>query len=287
VPTSHLVPDAEVEKLGDAPFGSEERSNLWPGSYKEQEVAIKVILRYATDDEKAIRRRLCREAVIWKRMSHPNVLPFIGVTLSEELSTVSPWMENGNVLNYLGDNHEANPIKLLEESVLGLQYLHEIGIAHGDIQGQSISVSEEGHALLANFEHASIIGEQDGSELGPASPSFSSRNLRYCPPEDLTSDAASRPATRQGDVYSMGMTIYEVLTDKRPFYEHNPWFVVVQILKGARPKKPSFATTRGFTEELWELTTTCWQPDPMERPTLSDLLRLLGNMAPQWQSKEK
>jgi len=44
-------------------------------------------------------------------MSHPNILPLIGVTLSKELAVVSPWMEN--VLDYLKENHEANPVKLV------------------------------------------------------------------------------------------------------------------------------------------------------------------------------
>jgi len=46
-------------------------------------------------------------------MSHPNILPLIGVTLSKELAVVSPWMENGNAIDYLRENHEANPVKLV------------------------------------------------------------------------------------------------------------------------------------------------------------------------------
>ena len=55
VPTSHLVLDSELEKLGDKPFKSEEDSNVWPGTYKEQEVSIKALVRHVSDDEKAIK----------------------------------------------------------------------------------------------------------------------------------------------------------------------------------------------------------------------------------------
>ena len=44
-------------------------------------------------------------------MSHPNVLPLIGVTITKELAFVSPWTEN--VIDYLRENHEANPVKLV------------------------------------------------------------------------------------------------------------------------------------------------------------------------------
>lgn len=63
-----------------------------------------------------------------------------------------PWMENGNILDYLKKDFEANPVKLvcctsstvfvfpaspfsqLEESAAGLQYLHNMALVHGDIR---------------------------------------------------------------------------------------------------------------------------------------------------------
>jgi len=55
VPTSHLVLDSELEKLGDSPFKSEEDSNVWPGCYRGQEVSIKVLVRHVADDEMVIK----------------------------------------------------------------------------------------------------------------------------------------------------------------------------------------------------------------------------------------
>ena len=56
------------------------------------------------------------------------------------------------------------------------------------------------------------------------------------------------------------------------------------ITSGMRPGKPDFEISRGYTEELWELTTTCWQQVPTERPTISELIERLGNVARQWNS---
>ena len=55
VPTSHLVEDAKLEKLGDTPFDAEGSSDLWPGSYGEREVSIKILSRYETDDLMSIK----------------------------------------------------------------------------------------------------------------------------------------------------------------------------------------------------------------------------------------
>ena len=170
VPTSHLILDEELLYLEDKPF--DEKLNLWAGIYRNEEpVSVKVFSRYESDDVEALKvsapkfstvlsslidlisqRRLCREAVIWKRVSHPNVLRFIGVTLSKKLAVVYPGM-CGDVLDYLKENREANPVKLvccviptpfltllfpqLEDSADGLKYLHSIGLVHGDLQAVS------------------------------------------------------------------------------------------------------------------------------------------------------
>ena len=59
---------------------------------------------------------------------------------------------------------------------------------------------------------------------------------------------------------------------------------MLQIIEGARPKKPKFVTTRGYTEELWQLSTACWG-DPTGRPTAGEVLVALGSAAEQWAAK--
>ena len=58
-----------------------------------------------------------------------------------------------------------------------------------------------------------------------------------------------------------------------------------KILEGVRPKKPIFAITRGYTEELWEMTMTCWEEDPVKRPTVDRVLGVLRSAAERWESK--
>jgi len=141
--------------------------------------------------------------------------------------------------------------------------------------------------------------------LGPVSSTAGPGDLRYHSPEMLTDTPATIHVTKQSDIYSMGMTIYEVgllpqphvhrssvlnsfqvLTDKKPFHEYSSWGVVLRIVEGDRPKKPNFVISRGYTEDLWELTTACWGGDPAKRPTASKLRELLGNAALQWKSRK-
>lgn len=112
----------------------------------------------------------------------------------------------------------------------GLRYLHSVELAHGDIKGvrfqnpsqmtilnsvqANILVSEEGCACLADFGTAGIAGGLDSTTaMSDTSSSDGEYTLRWCPPERLDPERfgfkTSSP-TKKGDIYSMGMTIYEV-----------------------------------------------------------------------------
>ena len=53
-----------------------------------------------------------REAMIWRDLNHPNIVPFMGVHGFEgdrkQMCLVSPWMENGNLLQFLKGNPEVD-----------------------------------------------------------------------------------------------------------------------------------------------------------------------------------
>ena len=63
--------------------------------------------------------------------------------------------------------------------------------------------------------------------------------------------------------------------------------VMLDILQGVRPKRPIFATTRGYTKELWQVTVCCWEEDPSSRPTVDHVLDALRSVAEQRESKHK
>ena len=59
----------------------------------------------------------CKEVLMWRRVSHPNIVPFLGVSEAPApLSMVSEWMPNGNVRDYVGKNPETSRLQLVRES---------------------------------------------------------------------------------------------------------------------------------------------------------------------------
>ena len=81
------------------------------------------------------------------------------------------------------------------------------------------------------------------------------------------------------------MTWSQVLTDRVPFYEYNDFEAMLRIIRGERPKKPYFSITRGYTQELWDMATCCWDVDPTKRPTVDCVLDTLRIAAEQWKPK--
>ncbi|KIK54725.1 hypothetical protein GYMLUDRAFT_176737, partial [Collybiopsis luxurians FD-317 M1] len=70
-----------------------------------------VILRLAIEqDEKTraeIRKQFCHEALVWRQLKHPNILPLLGVNtdlFSPSFCLISPWMENRDIITYLRRN---------------------------------------------------------------------------------------------------------------------------------------------------------------------------------------
>jgi len=61
-------------------------------------------------------QRLCREIIGWKYLSHPNILPLLGVSVSVDprcFRILTEWMPNGNVMQYAKSNREANRLRLV------------------------------------------------------------------------------------------------------------------------------------------------------------------------------
>ena len=69
-------------------------------------------------------QRFCWEIIGWKRLSHPNILPLLGVYVStnpQDLCIVSDWMQRGDVMTYARAKPEANRLRLVSSSTIFLR----------------------------------------------------------------------------------------------------------------------------------------------------------------------
>ncbi|KAF7974377.1 hypothetical protein HWV62_12350 [Athelia sp. TMB] len=250
-------------------------------------VAVKHI-QSAPHDRAKTEERIRREVATWRYLDHPNVTKFLGIAQIEPNrppGLVSRYMYRNKFLDYIDGHPELKREKAIEIA-LGLQYLHTRNspVVHGDIRPSNILISDSGAAQLNNFGTSRILDV----------PSFTMktmRNMRYTAPELLLLEEAPqdpRPTT-QSDIFSLAMLLL-VLFNHRPNMEmqaslpYNHIRLVndnggheIKLLRrihaGERPIRERYLTIED--DRIWSILTMCWQPHPMQRPQISQVVSML------------
>ncbi|KAF7354912.1 Protein kinase domain-containing protein [Mycena sanguinolenta] len=247
--------------------------DIWKGMVGGQTVAVKSMRQFAEDDVKASLKKLGREATIWRQLSHPNLLPFFGLyVLDNRPCLISPWMENGDLRHFLSSAPpDTDRISLIADVAMGLEYLHDENIVHGDLKTPNILVTPSGRACITDFGLSTIVDELS------LKMTFSSRNgragtVRYQAPELLKGSSNHYGS----DVYAFGCVFYEILTGEVPFLElANEAAIILKVVEGVRPSR-----LETISPELWLLLEDCWHQEIDRRPTMADVLHRLLDRQP-------
>ncbi|KAJ7851493.1 kinase-like domain-containing protein [Mycena olivaceomarginata] len=275
LPSSFLVDN--VQCPNPWPVNGGGFADVYKGSHKEKPVALKVLRIYVTGAVLTkIQRSFYNEAFIWRQLNHPNVLSFLGISqtlFAGRPCMISPWMQNGTLLEYLEAHPSANRKKLLFQVTSGLLYLHERNpaIVHGDLRGANVLVTEQGEACVADFGLAllaeSLAAMTFSSSKAPGNP-------RWLPPELLRPGSAEYRRNPAVDAYSFAGLCYEVYTGNSPYHEQrNDFVVLLEVLNGVRPERPPANTTQEeLPDAVWDCMTQCWSDEPTSRPSTSDLV---------------
>ncbi|KXN82314.1 Serine/threonine-protein kinase HT1 [Leucoagaricus sp. SymC.cos] len=251
-------------------------------SHKGHIVCVKAVRLFQRQDSTKQLQALAKELILWSHLSHPNVVPFYGVwvpdTAVARICLVSPWMESGNLAQYLGRFPHIPQLLLLSDVSAGLEFLHRSKIIHADLKACNVLVSDDGRAMITDFGASHIaLTCSDTSTQTAISPQWTA-------PELFKSDRA-RP-TQASDVWAFGCVIYEVwmhfpsfelysellgkvTTGKTPFYNMTSLQVISSLMKGKiTPLRTD--PNRGaiqIDKPLKTLMKRCWIYDEKERPT--------------------
>ncbi|KXN91150.1 Abelson tyrosine-protein kinase 2 [Leucoagaricus sp. SymC.cos] len=241
-----------------------------------------------------------KELVLWAHFSHPNVLPLYGViSVGNKWSPVSPWMEHGNLNDYLFKNRDISraqlvriyffscmlsnePVQILE-ILSGLAYLHNMNVVHGDLKSFNILVSSNRHALITDFGLSKASTTTSAGFTDPGE-SFSGR---WTAPEMLTEEGPetagrTRP-TKAGDIWGIACLIYEVMSRQVPYFQFTILQVMAAIHRKETPQRPDGEEPDfEFIEDgLWKLLESCWNFTPKERPNCQEVLVQFRKLYPQ------
>ena len=176
-------------------------------------------------------RRFQNEATIASSLSHPNIVKVYNHGTIEGRPYIANEYVKGQTMKDMLDFRTSIPLAeavgYMTQLASALFYAHQHNIIHRDIKPQNIYVMPDGTIKLGDFGIAQAEGIDDG--LTKASEIVGS--VHYLAPEI----SQGKPASIQSDIYSAGVTFYELLTGHVPFDKDTPVNVAVAHIKEKFP----------------------------------------------------
>ena len=235
--------------------------------------ALKVLHTDIADDDPEFRERFAREARFAAKVQHPNIIAVMDVETESPSGfsyIVMEYVEGHSISQLLknGPLPEAQAVFIIRETAKALAYAAESGIVHRDIKPANIMITTDGHVKLADLGIAKCSdasGERfntltmEGTMMGTPA---------YASPEQCRD---ARSVDTRADIYSLGATLYEMLTGQSAFSGTNAFDIMVKVIR-TNPV-PVLQLNPEITPELAALVEKMMQKDPANRPqTMLDLL---------------
>ncbi|XP_047331005.1 uncharacterized protein LOC124934512 [Impatiens glandulifera] len=266
----------ELQELGSGTFGT-----VYHGKWRGTDVAIKKIKKSCFSGSLAEQEKMTkdfwREAHILSKLHHPNVVAFYGVVPDGPggtLATVTEYMFSGSLRNVLMRKHrildKRKKLLIAMDAAFGMEYLHMKSIVHFDLKCENLLVNLGDHQRpickvgdfgLSRIKRNTLVS---GGVRG---------TLPWMAPELL--DGNSNRVSEKVDVYSFGITMWEILTGEEPYANMHCGVIIGGIVSNTlRPRIPEECDP-----EWKELIEKCWSPNPATRPSFTQVANRLRLMS--------
>ncbi|MGD9341592.1 MAG: serine/threonine-protein kinase [Chromatiales bacterium] len=226
-----------------------------------RDVAIKVYNYQADDDDdkaRVARKMFFNEAHMVGKLQHPNILPIYDAgeengryyVVTEHIHgarTLAAYTKPDNLLRI------DDVVEIIYKCAKSLAYAHGRGVIHRDIKPSNIMLTLDNDVRIIDFGIA-IVRDSDVSRIDGIAGSPS-----YMSPEQVTSEEL----TSRSDLFSLGATMYELLTGFRPFRASNLSKLLHQIVYATPP--PIHTLRADIPEQLEQTVAMCMQKEPEKR----------------------
>ena len=229
-----------------------------------REVAVKIVPREGKSGERAR-----REAQAMAKLDHPRCLrAFACGRDAENVYIVYAYVPGRTFRECLraGSATDADAIEVAAQVLDGLAHAHECGIVHRDVKPANVLLADEGDGISVRILDFGLARFADGETLTAAGDVPGT--LAYIAPERLHGE----PAGAAGDVWSVGVLLYEALAGRHPFWRSSLAETADAIAQGPPPLR----TERpDLPDALLSTVDRALALDPAKRPSAAKLARLL------------
>ncbi|KAL0675782.1 hypothetical protein Bca4012_003763 [Brassica carinata] len=258
------------EEIGQGSCGTVYRG-LWFGSV----VAVKVFSKEEYSEE--VIQSFRQEVALMKRLRHPNVLLFMGaVTSPQRLCIVSELLPRASLFQLLQRKTSKldcrRRINMALDIARGMNYLHCCSppIIHRDLKSSNLLVDRNLTVKIADFGLSRVKHETYlTTRSGKGTP-------QWMAPEVLQNESADEKYTLSvlSDIYSFGVVLWELATEKIPWESLNSMQVIGAVgFMNQRLEIPK------DIDPLWiSLMESCWHSDAKLRPTFQELTEMLRDL---------
>ncbi|XP_026446234.1 probable serine/threonine-protein kinase DDB_G0282963 [Papaver somniferum] len=256
------------EQIGQGSCGTVYHG-LWYGS----DVAVKVFSKQEYSDDVILSFR--QEVSLMKRLRHPNIVLFMGaVTSPQRLCIVTEFLPRGSLFRLLQRGTAKldwrRRINMALDIARGMNYLHHCNppIIHRDLKSSNLLVDKNWTVKVGDFGLSRLKRETYlTTRTGKGTP-------QWMAPEVLRNE----PSDEKSDVYSYGIILWELVTEKIPWENLNS----MQVIGAVGFMNQRLDIPNDLDPQWLSIMESCWHSEPQHRPTFQELLEKFKDMQRQY-----
>ncbi len=229
--------------------------------FADREVAIKVFLFDQNADpqtERMMHKAFLAEASLAGKLNHPHIVDILDAVAEPDHSYLVMEYVAGTALDAHADVSSLLPldkvVEIIFKCIRALEYAFQHGVIHRDIKPGNILLSAAGETKVSDFgaSFQQRPGQETTQMTGVGSPAYMS-------PEQVRME----PLTHQTDIYSLGVTMYRLLTGRLP-YQASTQAALTYAILNTQPARPSMLRPE-LPELLDKIVMTSIGKDPAQR----------------------
>jgi eukaryotic-like serine/threonine-protein kinase len=215
--------------------------------------------------QKDLADRFLREIKVLASLHHPNIAALrTALTLDNQLVMIMEFVDGVTLSSRIhqGAIPPTLAVKYIDQVLDALSYAHKQNIIHRDIKPANMMLTPDGSVKLMDFGIARSATDRSltltGTTLG---------SLNYMPPEQVKGD----PADNRSDLYSLGVSLYEMVTGQLPFQADSNYAMMAAHLQEV--PKPPIVLRPGIPQALNQIIVMALAKDPGQRFQSADAFR--------------